>query len=408
MSCQDAREWFSDRVDDALGVEMRAQLDAHLTGCADCRRELDHLKATVSLLRAVEPPQAPAGFVDRVLEAARPIPWHRRLLDRLAAVRLLRFPVEAVAVVLVASLAVYVFQETPALRRAARPRAPRGFRGRPRRSTEAARPAAPGVGPDTAGADEGSTQVPSKSPRCAARFRCAPAPSGGTRAEPQGVDDESAADGRGARGRRQLPALVARLHTARAASFPARRAERASGCRADSRRRVERGGPERRGGREARSARKDAAQSDGAAAERPTSQTVPVPRGPMPPPEMRDQSTRERAQERAERAAPAPKPASRPPAASAMRIVASTHVVGRLTVKDRHAADRELAELLSRVGGAETARRAEAAGDTVSVLVPRAAYPAFSQGLARIGSWLPETEPAELPDRVPITLRITQ
>ena len=91
-----------------------------------------------------------------------------------------------------------------------------------------------------------------------------------------------------------------------------------------------------------------------------------------------------------------------------MRIVSSAHVVGRLTVKDRQAADRELAELLSRVGGAETARRAEAGGDTVGLVVPRAAYPAFAQGLARIGSWLPETEPAELPDRVPITLRITQ
>ena len=117
---------------------------------------------------------------------------------------------------------------------------------------------------------------------------------------------------------------------------------------------------------------------------------------------------REKEQERAERSAPAPIPAARPPAPSAMRIVPSAHVVGRLTVKDRQAADRELAELVSRVGGAETARRTEAGGDTVDLVIPRAAYPAFAQGLARIGSWLPETEPAELPDRVPITLRITQ
>ena len=74
MSCHDARERLSDLLDDALEAEARAQVDAHLAGCADCRRELDRLRATVSLLRAVERPQAPAGFVDRVLEAARPAP----------------------------------------------------------------------------------------------------------------------------------------------------------------------------------------------------------------------------------------------------------------------------------------------------------------------------------------------
>ena len=132
MSCHDAREWLSDLLDDALATEARAQVDAHLAGCADCRRELDRLRATVSLLRAVERPQAPAGFVDRVLAAARPTPWHRRLLDWLAAVRLLRFPVEAAAVVLVASLAVYVFQETPALRQAARLESPAGSSRRQR------------------------------------------------------------------------------------------------------------------------------------------------------------------------------------------------------------------------------------------------------------------------------------
>jgi hypothetical protein len=128
----------------------------------------------------------------------------------------------------------------------------------------------------------------------------------------------------------------------------------------------------------------------------------------MPPPEPRDRVAREKDQQRSERPAPLPIPAARPPAPSTVRIASSASVVGRLTVKDRQAANRELAELLSRVGGAETARRAEAGGDTVGLVVPRAAYPAFAQGLARIGSWVPETEPPELPDRVPITLRITQ
>ena len=124
MTCHDAREWFSDLVDDALDAEARAQVDAHLAGVRRVPRASSIASRRRSRCSAPSSrPHAPAGFVDRVLEAARPTPWHRRLLDRLAAVRLLRFPVEAAAVVLVASLAVYVFQETPALRQAARPEA---------------------------------------------------------------------------------------------------------------------------------------------------------------------------------------------------------------------------------------------------------------------------------------------
>ena len=167
MSCHDAREWLSDLLDDALATEARAQVDAHLAGCADCRRELDRLRATVSLLRAVERPQAPAGFVDRVLEAARPAPWHRRLLDWLAAVRLLRFPVEAAAVVLVASLAVYVFQETPALRQAARPESPPRIKPPTASVSTEAATAAPDAGSDDAGRSRqrASAQVRSESLR---------------------------------------------------------------------------------------------------------------------------------------------------------------------------------------------------------------------------------------------------
>jgi hypothetical protein len=413
MTCHDAREWLSDLLDDALEAETRTRVDAHLAGCADCRRELDRLRATVSLLRAVERPQAPAGFVDRVLEAARPAPWYRRLLDWLAAVRLLRFPVEAAAVVLVASLAVYVFQETPALRRAAQPEVPQDHTADRSVSTEAptAGPlVAPVSRPDTGREQtQGSTQVRSKSlppvPPTApptvppAASPAAPEPSG----EPQRMKAAATAE------------ELAAVNSARVSSDPALRELRSPVPAAPS-------GPQdatptpgavfspadRSGPPEGRlqSLRKDDASGAGGAAERPVSQSPPVALGPSPEP--RDRIAREKVQERTERSAPGLTPASRPPAPSAMRIAASVPVVGRLTVKDRQRAERELAELLARVGGAETARGAEAGGATVDLVVPRAAYPAFTQGLARIGSWRPEAEPPELPDSVPITLRITQ
>ena len=68
----------------------------------------------------------------------------------------------------------------------------------------------------------------------------------------------------------------------------------------------------------------------------------------------------------------------------------------------------ELGKLLAGLEDLKAKKGEPPWSDTVGLVVPRAAYPAFAQGLARIGAWLPETEPPELPDRVPITLRITQ
>jgi hypothetical protein len=117
------RELFTARADDALGDDARARLDAHLATCADCAREWTGFARTVALLRAVTPARAPAGFVDRVL-AARPRPWYRRLIRGLLVPWPVKLPVEAAAIVLIAGLAVLVFQRSPDMQQAAREPAP--------------------------------------------------------------------------------------------------------------------------------------------------------------------------------------------------------------------------------------------------------------------------------------------
>ena len=363
MSCHDAREWLSDLLDDALEAEARAQVDAHLAGCAECRRELDRLRATVSLLHAVERPQAPAGFVDRVLEAARPTPWHRRLLDWLAAVRLLRFPVEAAAVVLVASLAVYVFQGTPALRQAARPEESQDQAADSSVSTEA-RTAAPDVGPDSAGrADtERSAQVLSKSLRLPPPVPPTAPPAPPLAAPEAGLEQElmkAPATPRSSWPGSTIP------HACRATSALREPAPSAPGAPSVPQGAAPTPGAvfsqaDPSGPTEGRlqSLRKDNASGGGGAAERPTSQSPPVALGPAPAPEPRERMARE---QELRNGPSAPLPRGSPRLARQRRrrcaCVPSAHVVGRLTVKDRQAANRELAELLSRVGGAETARR---------------------------------------------------
>ncbi len=123
VTCQDIRELFSVRVDDALSADERARLDAHLATCAECAREWLRFERTVGLLRATETARAPAGFVDRVM-AARPRPWYRRLARVVLVPWPVKVPLEAAAIVLVAGLAVMVFQRSPELQQAARPTAP--------------------------------------------------------------------------------------------------------------------------------------------------------------------------------------------------------------------------------------------------------------------------------------------
>src|SRR2546430_17459694 len=78
MTCHESRERLSELLDEALPTRERALVEAHLADCQECRRELERLRATVSILRRVEPVRAPVGFVDRVMAAGRPVPWDPR------------------------------------------------------------------------------------------------------------------------------------------------------------------------------------------------------------------------------------------------------------------------------------------------------------------------------------------
>src|SRR5262249_49133855 len=101
VTCADARDTRSALVDDALVPAERAAVETHLATCADCRRELERLRATVALLQGMERPRAPVGFVDRVVAAVRPEPWPRRLGRWLFVPLGVKLPVETAAVAIV-------------------------------------------------------------------------------------------------------------------------------------------------------------------------------------------------------------------------------------------------------------------------------------------------------------------
>jgi hypothetical protein len=344
MTCHDARESLSAFLDEALGPDERREVAAHLEGCPDCRRELARLEQTVALLRRVEPARAPVGFVDRVMEAARPRPWYRRAAAAVFVPFSVKLPAEAAALAMVALLAVYVFERTPALQESARqePTA---------RETPREKVAAPS--PDLVGRPARPARPPS-----------AESPTALRRLEPDRRDAGGAAPGvaRPAPGAPDLdaapapPSAASKSEQAPALSAPAAPAPAAPRAAGEPGKEAE--------SRQAENRRPPAGSSADAA-----------------------------------RGAPAA------PRLAAKRAAPSDAVAG-IAARDRDAAERDLAELIARVGGRETGRRREEEATVVEADVPQARYAEFTQGLARLGAWRLQAERPDLPSQVHVTLRL--
>lgn len=71
MKCRTARSLFSLRLDDGLSFAEQRELADHLEACPGCKAEFLGVERTVGLLRGLPEVQAPEGFVQDVLRAAR-------------------------------------------------------------------------------------------------------------------------------------------------------------------------------------------------------------------------------------------------------------------------------------------------------------------------------------------------
>jgi hypothetical protein len=113
----------------------------------------------------------------------------------------------------------------------------------------------------------------------------------------------------------------------------------------------------------------------------------------------------ENRQPSAESSADAARGAPAAPRLAAKRAKPSDVVTG-IAVRDRDAAERDLAELIARVGGRETGRRREEEATVVEAVLPQARYAEFTQGLSRLGAWRVEAERPDLPAQVHVILRL--
>ena len=390
MTCSETRDLFSGLADDALTRAERTALDAHLAGCADCRRELAGLLRTVKLVRAIDPAHAPAGFVDRVLAAARPEPWPRRLARRLF-VPWPKVPLEAAALLLIAGLAVLLFRGSPEQQQASRVETPAPGPAAPARSRELAPsetvavprevapappPAAPAPPParefETAknrveppAAGEKGAPTDSVEPKAPARDAAPPADAPGAMTERQAAAPPAVLEGR-----------RAKIESSERGQAPA--TERFSAPAQDNR----------------EDAKKDTGEALGklrqeSAADRQRAAAVPAPVGaaaPAPPAAAKAQIQPMLQSAPLSRTGPMTGIPATPP-----------DVTAQLRAVDTAAAERALIELAPRVGGRQTGRRIDGGRVVVELAVPRDAYAQFVREVAALGAVSIERQATERP-----------
>jgi hypothetical protein len=373
-------------------------VDAHLASCAECRRELEQLRATVALLDRLPPARAPAGFVDRVMaEAYRPS-WPRRVLDALFVPLRVKLPLEAVALVLVSVSALYVYQWTPEVRELE-------LEHRQAREAPAPTPAeSPAPAPPAASSSTRPEIVPPPpaSKDRAAEAKRAPARPDAAREEPRPVPPAVAAPPPAgtASDLRDAQVATSEPKTSAKEEAPARsRADAAPGAAPPSAapdqiaKSVEPpASPEAAGRRPSVAQSKPGSPPEPFAARSGSAGGVAL--GAPPAPSV------ERAPGEALGAAKA---------RTAARLTRSVDASGRLTVPARAPAERALDSLLGRLGGARVGSLLE--GDrgliVIDVVVPAVRYREFVEGLGRIGPWVTEYESGTLPDPVHVEVALT-
>ena len=351
MTCSETRDLLSAWLDQALDPHEREQVEAHLAGCPECCRELEGLRSTVTVLSRVGHPRAPVGFVDRVMGEVYPAPWYRKLGRLVFQPLSVKLPLEAGAMVVIAILGVYLLQGTPEMKDAARPDVP----------AMAPRPDSPPVAPP---APLPQAPAPSPSTEGAARLEKGAPPA--------------------AREDRERDNLARRPDQAQAPAEMNQDVKKESTVKAEP------------------------------PATEPEKPETPAARSPAPRALDSRESSRDRFEEdrkSAQGAVPArpalPLAPAAPSVMSTKQLIAPM-VSGALTVKDRPQAERDLANLISRTGAREIARRQEGNATIVDVVVPQAGYADFLRELGGLGALRLDGQPDATAALVRLAVRISE
>jgi hypothetical protein len=100
---------LSEYLDGLLDAEEKAYVEEHVASCPDCAATLAELEKTLGHMRTLDEVEPPPWFAEKVMKRVHGEAAKRSLLRKLFFPLHIKVPAEALALVLVAIVAVYVF-----------------------------------------------------------------------------------------------------------------------------------------------------------------------------------------------------------------------------------------------------------------------------------------------------------
>jgi hypothetical protein len=120
MECKGVQEKLSAYIEGDVSSDEKRRIEQHVNSCQKCRTALEDLKNTGDLVRGLEEVEPPAWLTEKIIARVRAEEGRKRGIFRKLFYPLhVKVPVEALATVLIAVVAVYVFRAAePEMKRA--------------------------------------------------------------------------------------------------------------------------------------------------------------------------------------------------------------------------------------------------------------------------------------------------
>src|SRR5262249_35663468 len=110
MNCAEFQKYLSDFLEKSLDNERAGAIEDHLAACSLCSEELAGLAECQKLVSCLPQVEPPAGFTHQVMARVREAAHPPSLWERLFLPFRIKIPLQATAVVLIAVLTAYIYQ----------------------------------------------------------------------------------------------------------------------------------------------------------------------------------------------------------------------------------------------------------------------------------------------------------
>ena len=116
MNCEEVANHFSDYLDKSLDTATMTRVATHIIACPLCRAESNDLAECIEQVGSLPPLDAPIGFAQRIMAHVREVEEKPTIWQWLFQSLGQRVPLQASAVVMVAVLAVFLYQKEEPLK----------------------------------------------------------------------------------------------------------------------------------------------------------------------------------------------------------------------------------------------------------------------------------------------------